>query len=78
MLAAETKCNHFIMGGGWNTEFWAPETPTERAVTDRAQNIWEFLETFGTQDPRDKTHSVDKRWAQSAAMASSSSSTVGT
>lgn len=65
-LAAETKCNHFIMGGDWNTELWAQDSPTERAQTGRAQKIWEFLEGVARADPQHKPQRVDKLWTRIA------------
>lgn len=40
-LATETKCMHIIIGGDWNAGVWTPDAPAERAVTKRAQKLWE-------------------------------------
>lgn len=61
-IAAETKCNYFITGGDWNVELWNRGVPAERALTVRAQKIWELLETLDIQPPQAAPQKWDKRW----------------
>lgn len=61
-----TKRNRFILGGDWNTELKARSLPAERAQTDRAQQIWEFIESATRVDPQRKLQRVEKLWTRIA------------
>lgn len=62
-IAAETKCNYLITGGDCSVESWSRRVPAERVLTERAQKIWEFLETLGIQAPQAAPQKCDNKWA---------------
>lgn len=63
-FAEEMNCKNFIMGGDWNAELRERDR-NDRAQGDRAQKVWEFLETFAIQDAENEDCAAhnNKQWS---------------